>query len=76
MVVQVLIRLTLYVDFAIFRRKPQGVQQGIGNTVRNMLYKKKIAIIFPIFLRDLRGKKKDEMFHETIRRRIAILLIQ
>ncbi|XP_012235254.1 PDF receptor isoform X2 [Linepithema humile] len=32
MIVQVLIRLTLYIDFAIFRRKPQGVQRGIGNT--------------------------------------------
>ncbi|EFN66652.1 PDF receptor [Camponotus floridanus] len=32
MVVQVLIRLMLYIDLAIFRRKPHGVQRGIGNT--------------------------------------------
>ncbi|XP_029666741.1 PDF receptor isoform X1 [Formica exsecta] len=32
MVVQVLIRLMLYIDIAIFRRKPHGVQRGIGNT--------------------------------------------
>ncbi|KAH0953400.1 hypothetical protein HN011_005870 [Eciton burchellii] len=32
MVVQVLIRLTLYVDIAIFRRKLHGAQHGIGNT--------------------------------------------
>lgn len=32
MVVQVLIRLTLYVDMAIYRREPHGMQRGIGNT--------------------------------------------
>lgn len=32
MVVQVLIRLILYIDIAIFRKKPHGVQRGIGNT--------------------------------------------
>ncbi|XP_014469715.1 PREDICTED: PDF receptor [Dinoponera quadriceps] len=32
MVGQVLIRLTLYIDFAIFRRKTHGMQRGIGNT--------------------------------------------
>ncbi|KAL0106508.1 hypothetical protein PUN28_016307 [Cardiocondyla obscurior] len=32
MVVQVLIRLTLYIDMAIYRRKPHDVQRGIGNT--------------------------------------------
>ncbi|KAG5330229.1 PDFR protein, partial [Acromyrmex heyeri] len=32
MVVQVLIRLMLYVDIAIYRRKPHGIQRGIGNT--------------------------------------------
>ncbi|XP_039302429.1 PDF receptor isoform X3 [Solenopsis invicta] len=32
MVVQVLIRLTLYIDIAIYRRKPHGMQRGIGNT--------------------------------------------
>lgn len=34
MMVQVLIRLTLYIDIAIYRRKLHGVQRGIGNTVR------------------------------------------
>ncbi|XP_011064805.1 PREDICTED: PDF receptor isoform X1 [Acromyrmex echinatior] len=32
MVVQVLIRLMLYIDIAIYRRKPHGIQRGIGNT--------------------------------------------
>ncbi|KAG7212480.1 hypothetical protein KM043_012793 [Ampulex compressa] len=32
MVVQVLIRLILYIDIEILRRKTNGVQQGIGNT--------------------------------------------
>ncbi|KAL6261223.1 hypothetical protein P5V15_008748 [Pogonomyrmex californicus] len=32
MIVQVLIRLMLYVDIAIYRRKPHGMQRGIGNT--------------------------------------------
>ncbi|KMQ86681.1 pdf receptor, partial [Lasius niger] len=32
MVVQVLIRLTLYIDIAILRRKSHVVQRGIGNT--------------------------------------------
>ncbi|EZA55916.1 PDF receptor, partial [Ooceraea biroi] len=32
MVVQVLIRLTLYIDLAIFRTKPHSPQRGIGNT--------------------------------------------
>lgn len=34
MVMQVLIRLMLYIDIAIYRRKPHGAQRGIGNTVR------------------------------------------
>ncbi|XP_071873917.1 pigment-dispersing factor receptor isoform X1 [Bombus fervidus] len=32
MVVQVLIRLTLYIDIEVLRRKTYGIQHGIGNT--------------------------------------------
>jgi len=38
MVVQVLIRLMLYIDIAIYRRKLHGTQRGIGNTVRHNDY--------------------------------------
>lgn len=33
MVVQVLIRLTVYIDIEILRKKTYGIQRGIGNTV-------------------------------------------